>query len=60
MVVGHFKAFPELLRDVRPRDDGLYVPIRLKTGVEREKVVSDAAAQIERIADKVLKTIPNG
>ncbi len=60
VVVGHFKAFPELLRDVRPRDDGLYVPIRLKTGVEREKVVSDAAAQIERIADKVLKTIPNG
>lgn len=60
VVAGHFKAFPELLKDVGPRNDGLYVPIRLKTGVEREKVVSDAAAQIERIADKVLKTIPNG
>lgn len=60
VVAGHFKAFPELLKDVRSRDDGLYVPIRLKTGAEREKVVSDAAAQIERIADKVLKTIRNG
>ena len=60
VVAGHFKIFPELLNDVRPRDEGLYVPIRLKTGVEREKVVSDAVAQIERIADKVLKTISNG
>ena len=59
VVADHFKTIPELFKDVRPRSDGLYVPIRLKTGVEREKVVRDAVAQIERIADKVLKTIPN-
>lgn len=60
VVADHFKAIPELFKDLRSLKDGLYVPIRLKTGVEREKVVSDAVAQLERIADKVLKTIPNG
>ena len=59
VIADHFKAIPELFRDVRPLKDGLYVPIRLKTGVEREKVVEDAVVQIERIADKVLKKNPN-
>lgn len=60
VVADHFKATPELFKDVRSLKDGLYVPIRLKIGVEREKVVEDAVAQIERIAGKVLKTIRNG
>ena len=59
VVADHFKAIPELFRDVRSYKDGLYVPIHLKIGVEREKVVEDAVAQIERIADKVLKKTPN-
>ncbi len=58
-VVGdHFKAIPELFNDVRRRHDGLHVPIRLKTGVEKDKVIDDAVAQMKRVADKVLKTVP--
>ena len=55
----HFKAIPELFNDVRTRYDGLHVPIRLKPGVERDRVISDAVAQMKRIADEVLKTVPN-
>lgn len=59
VVHGHFETVPELFKDVRPRDEGLYVPIRLKTGVERDRVIEDAVAQMRRIADEVLKRIPN-
>ncbi len=55
----HFERLPELYSDVRTRDDGLYVPIRLKTGVERVRVIGDTVAQMKRIADQVLKTVPN-
>ncbi len=54
-----FKAIPELFNEVKPRHDGLHVPIRLKTGVEKDKVIDDAVAQMKRIADKVLKTVPS-
>ncbi len=59
VVADHFKTIPELFEGVTSRPNGLYVPIRLRTGVERERVIADAVAQIERITDKVLKTIPN-
>ena len=59
VAVDHFKSIPELFKDVRPSASELYVPIRLKTGVERDRVIDDAVAQMKRIADKVLKTIPN-
>ena len=59
-VVGDdFKTIPELFNDVRSRYGRLYVPIRLKPGVERDRVISDAVAQMKRIADKVLKTVPS-
>ena len=38
----------------------LYIPIRLKTGVERDRVVEEAAAEMNRIADRLLKTFPDG
>ena len=59
VVADHFKTVPELFEGVRTRYNGLYIPIRLKTRVERERVMTDAVAQIERIADKVLTRIPN-
>ena len=55
----HFEKIPELCSDVKTRDEGLFVPIRLKTGVERVRVISDAVAQMKRIADQVLKAVPN-
>lgn len=35
------------------------IPIRLKTGVEREMIIEDAATQIKRIANALLETVPN-
>ena len=59
VVRDHFKAIPELFNDVRHLGSTLYVPIRLKTGVERDRVKDDAVAQLKRIADQVLKAVPN-
>ena len=59
VVADHFKTIPKLFEDVRLRHNELYVPIRLKIGVEREGVIADVVAQIEKIADTVLRTIPN-
>ena len=59
VVADHFKVIPELFKDVKIRYGGLNVPIRLKTGVERNKVIAHAVTQIKRIANEVLTTIPN-
>ena len=59
VVRDHFKIIPELYEDVRLRNNELYVPVRLKTNAERDGVIDDAVAQMKRIANKVLKTIPN-
>ena len=34
-----------------------YFPIRLKTGVERDRVIDDAVAQMKRIADNLLEKV---
>ena len=36
-----------------------YIPIRLMTGVERNRVMDEAVAQMARIADSLLETFPN-
>lgn len=43
------------LDDVRSYDDSLYIPIRLKTGVEEADVIDDAVGQMRRVADKLLE-----
>ena len=56
----HFKTNPELIVDATLYNEKrLYVPIHLKTGVERDRVVDDAAAQIKRVADILLEAIPD-
>lgn len=57
--IAHFQKIPDLFKNVRSRNDGLYIPIRLKTDVERERVVENAVAQIKRIAIEVLSSIPD-
>jgi len=37
----------------------VWIPIRLKTGVERKKVIENCVAQIEQIATEVLNQIPD-
>ena len=55
----HFSANPELIAGAQFYGGGrLMMPIRLKTGVERERVIEDAATQIKRIADVLLEAPP--
>ncbi len=53
------KTNPEISKDVEFNSGGLNIPIRLKTGVERERIIEDAVAQIKRVADHLLEVIPD-
>jgi len=46
-----FDTIPDLFDDVKSCKGKHYLPIRLKTGVERDRVVEDAVAQMTRIAN---------
>ena len=60
-VAGRFQMIQDLFDDVQYYEDWgyLYIPIRLKAGVERDTVVKDAAAQMTRIAKILLKQFPD-
>ena len=60
-VAGHLETIRELFDDVMLYEDvgALYIPIRLKTGVERDRVVDEAVAQMNRIADTLLDKFPD-
>lgn len=53
------KTNPEISKDVEFYNGEINVPIRLKTSVERERIMEDAATQIKRIADYLLEIIPD-
>ncbi len=60
-IAGHSKEICRLLDNVKepdPNDRWLYIPIRLKTGVERDRVIDDAVTQMTQIADSLLKAFP--
>ena len=60
-VAGHLETIRDHFEDVKLNEKKtlLYMPIRLKTGVERDRVVEEAVAQINRIADRLLETFPD-
>lgn len=60
-VAGRFEAIRYLFKDAKVDEKSayLYVPIRLKSGSERERVIDDAANQIERIADTLQAHLSN-
>ena len=60
-VAGRHQTIRELFDDVQLYEDAgvVYIPIRLKIGVERDRVVDEAAVQITRIADTLRETFPN-
>ena len=60
-VTGHFETIRELFDDVKLDEEQqlLYIPLRLKTGVERDRVVDEAVGQISQIADTLRETFPN-
>lgn len=47
----HFTANPETPEGVKYYNNDPYVPIRLTPGVERDRVINDAVAQMEHIAN---------
>ncbi len=49
-----------LFDDAQEENDWLYLPIRLTTGAERDRVVDDAARQMRSIADKLQEEFPVG
>ena len=55
-VAGRFHLVKEVFdnEDYYETTGNLYFPIRLKTGVERNRVIQDAAAQMTRMADMLL------
>ena len=59
-VTGQLKTIRELFPDVKLDENSmlLYIPIHLKTDVERDCVVDEATAQIMQISDKLLETFP--
>lgn len=48
----HYHRLEELFEDVEACNDLKYIPIRLQTGVERDEVISDAADQVQQIAEQ--------
>lgn len=48
----------ELFDEAQEARGRLYLPIRLKTGVERDSVIDDAAQQMRGIADRLLEAFP--
>ena len=59
VVADHFKTDPELFKDTSFYDTGQNVPIRLKTGVEWDRVIEDAVEQMTRMAANLLEKIRN-
>ena len=57
--VNHFQTIPTVFNYVRQEGNDVWVPVRLKTGVEREKVVENAVVQIKQIASDVLSKVPD-
>ena len=55
--VTHFKSTPNLFKDVLAEGNHVWVPIRLKIGVEREKVIDNVVGQFKQIVEEVLCTV---
>ena len=48
-----------LIEEAQDSDDGfVYIPIRLKTGVERDRVVDAIVEQIRSIGDRLDRAFP--
>ena len=50
-VLGHWRRIKQRFDGVHSYSDSLYIPIRLRTGVDQESVVDDAVGRMRGIAD---------
>lgn len=61
-VAGRLQTISELFDDAQHYEDTgtLYIPIRLKTGVERDRVVDEAVEQMKWISETLLENFSDG
>ena len=52
---GDWERIKNRVDDVQSYDGSLFIPIRLKTGVEEDVVVRDTLRQLRRVADRLLE-----
>jgi len=60
-VAGHHQTIRGFFDDAQLYEDSgtLYIPIHLRTGVERDQVIDEAAAQITQLADTLRDRFPD-
>ena len=58
-VLGHWRRIKQRFDGVRSYSDSLYIPIRLRTGVDQEGVVDDAVSRMRGIAATLRDTCQN-
>ena len=59
-VEGKVRRAEKLFGEAHEADGWLYIPIRLATGVERDRVIDGVVLQMRSIADKFLQEFPDG
>ena len=59
-IEGKIRQAEKLFDDAQETNGSLYLPIRLKTGAERDHVIEDAVRQMRSIADRLLEAFPDG
>ena len=58
-IEGKIRQAEKLFDDAQETNGSLYLPIRLTTGAERDRVVDDAARQMRSIADRLREAFPD-
>lgn len=59
-IEGKVRQAEQLFDYAHEADGWLYIPIRLTTGAERDRVIDDAVRQMRGIADRFLEAFPDG
>ena len=59
-IEGKILQAKELFNDARAVKGQLYIPIRLTTGADRDRVIDDAVRQMHSIADRLREEFPDG
>lgn len=59
-VEGKVRQAEKLFDEAHEENGRLYIPIRLTTGVERDRVIDGVVLQMRSIADKLLQGFPDG
>ena len=57
---GRIREAGQLFDDAEEANGWLYIPIRLTTGVDRDRVIDDAVRQMRDVADRLSEELPDG